>query len=284
MAESRDQLDTTIEIVTPENIAFEYRVAGPFRRLPAYLIDLVIRFGILFVGNLGLMVAFATLGLEGVAFGLTLVLLFVVVVLYGGVLETVMNGQTPGKYVMHIRVISVDGQPITAFQAMLRNILRAIDMQPIIFYQLGLLVASSNRRFQRLGDLVSGTMVVVEERSWLSGPVHTGEPHAAMLAAQIPPSFVPTRHLVKTLATYVQRRRSFSAARRVEIARHLAEPLRQRFGWPADTNPDLLLCALYHRVFLTERESVANSPFRERSTTAAVVPAGAVGRAEQVPV
>ena len=37
------QLDTQIEIVTPENIAFRYRVAGPFRRLPAYLIDLAVR-------------------------------------------------------------------------------------------------------------------------------------------------------------------------------------------------------------------------------------------------
>ena len=40
------QLDTQIEIVTPENIAFRYRVAGPFRRLPAYLIDLAIRVGV----------------------------------------------------------------------------------------------------------------------------------------------------------------------------------------------------------------------------------------------
>ena len=39
-------LDTTIAVVTPENIAFEYQLAGPFRRLPAYLIDLAVRWGI----------------------------------------------------------------------------------------------------------------------------------------------------------------------------------------------------------------------------------------------
>ena len=32
-------LDATIHVVTPENIAFEYRLAGPFRRLPALLLD-----------------------------------------------------------------------------------------------------------------------------------------------------------------------------------------------------------------------------------------------------
>ena len=44
-------LDTTIGVVTPENIAFEYQLAGPFRRLPAYLIDLAVRWSmILLVG------------------------------------------------------------------------------------------------------------------------------------------------------------------------------------------------------------------------------------------
>ena len=36
------QLDTSVEIITPENIAFRYRLAGPFRRLPAFLLDVII--------------------------------------------------------------------------------------------------------------------------------------------------------------------------------------------------------------------------------------------------
>ena len=50
MTADRQQLDNAIEIVTPENIAFRYQAAGPFRRLPAYLIDLLIR-GMMFVGG-----------------------------------------------------------------------------------------------------------------------------------------------------------------------------------------------------------------------------------------
>ena len=43
------QIDSTVEIVTPENIAFRYRVAGPFRRLPAFLLDLMIRWALIVV-------------------------------------------------------------------------------------------------------------------------------------------------------------------------------------------------------------------------------------------
>ncbi|MFM2096188.1 MAG: hypothetical protein RIS70_3312, partial [Planctomycetota bacterium] len=34
-----EQIDNIVEIVTPENIAFQYRFAGPFRRFVALLVD-----------------------------------------------------------------------------------------------------------------------------------------------------------------------------------------------------------------------------------------------------
>ena len=52
-------LDATIHVVTPENIAFEYRLAGPFRRLPAFLLDFCIGTAI-FIGLvivIGLMIS-----------------------------------------------------------------------------------------------------------------------------------------------------------------------------------------------------------------------------------
>jgi hypothetical protein len=55
------------------------------------------------------------------------------------------------------------------------------------------------------------------------------------------------------LATYVERRRFFTPPRRREVARHLAEPLLEKFGLPGDTSYDLLLCALYYRTFIADR-------------------------------
>jgi len=262
-----EQLDTTIEIVTPENIAFDYRVAGPFRRFPAYLIDLAIRCGAVVAIGMGLGF-FGGLGGGAFAGAFILIAMFVLEWFYGGFFETYMNGQTPGKRVMGIRVLTVDGEPINGLQAVLRNILRTVDLYPMLSlemfgapaplyviptYMAGLLTMAMNRRFQRLGDLVCGTMVVIEERHWLTGVAKLEDPRAAQLAEYVPPDFRVSRSLAQSLATYVERRRFFSPARRREVARHLAEPLLEQFGMRSDTSHDLLLCALYYRTFVADR-------------------------------
>ena len=254
MANATGQIDTRIEIVTPENIAFQYRVAGPFRRLPAFLIDLAIRVGVAVVGMIAAVLAFGSAGVEGVGLGAGLLLWFVLSWFYGGLFEALWNGQTPGKRMMRIRVVSVEGQPITPFQAILRNILRDVDSQPLVFYQIGLLAAMLNDRFQRLGDLASGTMGVIEEGRRLQGVVPVREPEAIRIGALIPPSFQPSRSLTRALAAYVERRQLFPLGRRLEIARHVGEPLRRKFQLPAETDLDMLLCGLYRRAFLVERD------------------------------
>jgi uncharacterized RDD family membrane protein YckC len=273
MVNGAEQLDTRIEIVTPENIAFQYRVAGPFRRLPAFLIDAAIRFAIISLGGLIFAFTFGMIGLEGIVWGLTLVLWFVLSWFYGGLFETFWNGQTPGKRVMRIRVVSIDGQPINGIQATLRNFLLVVDalppfvILPFPLFQVGLFAALSNDRFQRLGDMAAGTMVVVEEGHWLRGLIDLKDPDVVRLAGQLPVNFQLKRPLARAISAYVERRGSFSFGRRLEIARHVAEPLRERLNLPPNTNLDLLLCALYYRTFITERQEEtpirAGSPFAE---------------------
>jgi uncharacterized RDD family membrane protein YckC len=265
MANRPPQLDTSIRIITPENIAFEYRVAGPFRRLPAYLIDLAVKLAASLAGSLVFGVIFGFAGLGTVGAGLGLVWWFLLSWFYGGFFESYFNGRTPGKMAMSIRVLSIDGQPIGGLQAVLRNVLRAIDCQPFIFYLVGLVAASCNDRFQRLGDLACGTMVVIEERPWLHGVARTGEPEAIRIAGLIPANYQASRTLARALAAYVQRRRYFSFGRRMEIARPLAEPLRKQFNLPVNTNLDILLCGLYERTFITDNRNESaiktGSPF-----------------------
>jgi uncharacterized RDD family membrane protein YckC len=267
MAPQNGQLDNRIDIVTPENIAFHYQVAGPFRRLPAYLVDLMIRIGLSVVSMIVLVICFAAVHLPDVGAGGGMICYFVIAWFYGGLFETFWNGQTPGKRLMDIRVLSVDGQPINGVQAVMRNLLRVIDGYG--FYLVGLIVASMNNRFQRLGDLACGTMVVIEEPKWFHGVVRITEPAAIQLAAQIPAGFVVDRRLARGLAGYVQRRGNFAWPRRLEIARHLSEPLLARLPLPPTTDPDLLLAALYHRTFIADHEdgqspwgdAVTQSPF-----------------------
>jgi uncharacterized RDD family membrane protein YckC len=266
-------LDATIRVVTPENIAFEYRLAGPFRRLPAYLLDFCIGTA-LFIGlsiALTLAVSFASTGL---AIGVQFLLFFVIWWFYGVLFETFMNGQTPGKYVLGLRVLTDNGQPINGMQATLRNLLRAADLFVPL---LALFVMGLNRKYQRLGDLVAGTIVIVEERQWLTGVAKLEDPRAIQLAAYLPPNFVVTRSLSRALATYVERRRFFTPPRRREVARHLAIPLLDRFGLPPDTSYDLLLCALYYRTFIADRSR------DEQMLAAAHAALGAVNPFAQAP-
>ncbi len=262
MPPSPPQLDSRIEIVTPENIAFHYLVAGPFRRLPAYLIDCTICVVALVGGLFVLGFSSLMVGAGGLGVGLWLLLAFLVNWFYFGLFETFWNGQTPGKRLMGLRVLSVDGQPINAMQAILRNVLRAIDAMPIFgpggqfgipFYVVALVAMSCNRRYQRLGDLACGTMVVVERRSKLHGVAPMQHEEVIRFAQNLPMGFVASRSLAHALSIFVARRHLFSPARRLEMARVLAEPLAAQLGLAPETNPDLLLCALYYRVFIADR-------------------------------
>jgi len=271
MSDRHGQLDSRIEIVTPENIAFQYRVAGPFRRLPAFLIDVAICLVTFAVLSLAIMLVSFWFGIPNVGAGVLLLILFVLVWFYGGLFETFCNGQTPGKRLMEIRVLSIDGRPIDGLQAVLRNILRVVDAPPPVFFPIGLVAAAMNRRFQRLGDLAAGTMVVVEEPRWFHGVVRISDPQALWLAGQIPPGFQASRSLARALALYVQRRFHLAWPRRIEIASHVALPLRDRFQLPPGTDLDQLLCGLYHRTFITERSAESSaagaSPFAPAAGT-----------------
>jgi uncharacterized RDD family membrane protein YckC len=269
MPQATKQLDSTIEIGTPENIAFRYQVAGPFRRLPAFLIDVAIR---CFAGVLIIwLLAVAGFVFQGIVFLLMFVTAFLLIWFYDIAFEILWSGQTPGKRLLGLRVLSADGQPVSPLQSMGRNILRWADLFPLLpvayfapgaedvpmtpfvpSFLLGLFAMASNDRFQRLGDLVAGTMVVVEEKAWLMPTGKLDDPRATSLAGYIPATFVVSRTLAQALAVYVERRQFFSIPRRREIARHLGEPLVARFGFPADTSHDLLLMALYYRTFLQD--------------------------------
>jgi len=273
MAQRREQIDSIIRVVTPENIAFEYRLAGPFRRLPALVIDWAIFAGTYFVLWFVVMLTVGLYVSGAIAVAFMILLFFAGWWWYGGLFETFMNGQTPGKRLMGLRVLTTEGQPINGLQAIMRNLLRGADLFPAMPC-IGLIVMTLNSRSQRLGDLVCGTMVVIEQQSWLTGVARLEDPRAIQLAGYLPPNFVVSRQLARALATYVERRRFFTPLRRREVAKHLGEPLLRQFGLAADTSYDLLLCALYYRTFIADRSedeqrlkeaqaSVQQNPFQQ---------------------
>jgi hypothetical protein len=109
--------------------------------------------------------------------------------------------------------------------------------------------------------------------------VRVVEPEVLALAGEIPANFVVSRSLALALSSYVLRRASIPWSRRLQIARHVGEPLREQFGLPPDTNHDRLLCAVYQRAFFGDTEApLPTSPFAPAggapvAVSVAVVPA-----------
>jgi len=69
--------------------------------------------------------------------------------------------RTPGKYLFGLRVCQIDGSRCTLRSAMLRTLLRVIEVNPILFGALpaGIALLITERK-QRLGDLLAGTVVI----------------------------------------------------------------------------------------------------------------------------
>jgi uncharacterized RDD family membrane protein YckC len=69
------------------------------------------------------------------------------------------KGQTLGKRIMKIKVITLEGKKPGIARAFVRTIFRFVDILPF-FYILGLISILSTGKKQRIGDLVAKTAVV----------------------------------------------------------------------------------------------------------------------------
>ena len=146
-------LDTFREVHTPEGVALRLPAAGPVPRALAWLIDLGIRFVVLGTSA-------ALLGILGKAgIGLYFIFMFVLLWAYPVVFEAMFDGQTPGKRALELRVVSGDGAPVGWLAALVRNLLRTVDMLPV-GYGFGLVASLADPYGRRLGDMVAGTLVV----------------------------------------------------------------------------------------------------------------------------
>jgi uncharacterized RDD family membrane protein YckC len=242
-------IDATVRLKTPERIVFEYPLGGPFRRFTAYIVDLCL-LALLVVGaaTISLMLSL------GAASGLgpALVAYFLLSWGYGAFCEGVLNGQTPGKRALGLRVVSERGVPINGAQAVLRNLVGTVDGLVPFFFLLGLSSMLLSRKFQRLGDLAAGTMVIVEPRRPRLGLLRIQETRVRAIVDRLPLRIAAGSNLARALSDYVRRRHRFGRDLREEIAEPLAAPLRARFGLPPAEPADIVLCAVYHRVFLGE--------------------------------
>lgn len=151
------KLDTIALVETPEGVDLQADLVGLVPRALAYSIDFMIRAAVIIVAS----ILFAVLGEAGS--GLTLILFFVLEWWYPVLFEVFRNGQTPGKRAFDIKVVNDDLTPIKFSASLIRNLLRTADILPS-FYTFGSISMTSTKKFQRLGDLAAGTVVVYDHQ------------------------------------------------------------------------------------------------------------------------
>lgn len=251
-------LDTDVAIETPEHIVFRYRLAGPSRRFLAYLLDLVIAYAAVSLAALVVLLlsvgASAATGIAenavGAGIGFLLVLLFAVQWVYFAAFEAWL-GRTPGKAALGLRVVTTTGRAVGISGAVLRNVLRAADALPLA-YTAGLLsitgfvAMAATRRFQRLGDLVAGTIVVVPERARPATPIVLRPPAHPSEVKSSPEDVWLDPDERQAIEMFLRRRSQLGRSRELELASMIAPQLGARLGW-THTDPSRALALYYDR-------------------------------------
>ena len=171
-----------IQIATPFNIDIEFELAGVSKRLLAYFIDFLLIIIYLYSMLYLLYGGLRLLG-EG-SNGFVMIVLLLPTLSYTMTGELLMGGQTFGKKLLNIKVVSLNGDEPTLGQYLLRWFLRFYEWGFIMFFlfwqngfsgfivlmmggMVSIVVMALSGKNQRLGDIVAGT-VVVNTRSKLT--------------------------------------------------------------------------------------------------------------------
>lgn len=227
-----------LTIETPEQTALEYPIAGLGSRFLAVLADsaiqIVLGFFVMIIGSI-IGVGVAALGGLGPQWviAIIVILLFLLNSGYFALFEIFWNGQTPGKRFAQVRVIKDDGRPIGAYEAIVRNAVRLVDMLPAA-YGIGLISIFMSRQSKRLGDYVAGTVVVHEKT--LEGVRPYVETKVDETLPPIDPMKV-TLDEVRLIETFLNRRDNLEPVVRTTMAMQIANRLADKmevkvYGWP----------------------------------------------------
>jgi uncharacterized RDD family membrane protein YckC len=236
------QSDDQLQIDTPEQIALELPLAGIGSRFLGLAIDTLLQFVLYVTGGF----AFGFAGAVGIGHYLrwipvnwvpAVAILFVFCVYWGyfAFFEMIWKGQTPGKRVAKIRVIKESGRSINAYEAIARNLLRAIDALPGM-YGVGIVCMMLNSRNRRLGDYVAGTVVVHDKRTEEVKPGWNTITEPAATNPQL--SLVASEELV-LIETYLHRRVDMDLTLRDRVAYKIASRITEKTGLQRDPNQSL---------------------------------------------
>jgi len=160
-----------VDIETPEQVVLSYTLAGVGARAAAAIIDFLAISALIisFFLSMSLLAKLRPTGPHPTpeesstwVLAIASLIMFSLEWGYYVLFEALWDGQTPGKRLLHIRVVQDGGYSVSFGASAVRNIARIIDGQPGFLYGVGVIAAVFNRSGKRLGDMMAGTFVVQE--------------------------------------------------------------------------------------------------------------------------
>jgi uncharacterized RDD family membrane protein YckC len=159
-------LERSVEVRTGEAVEIEYELAGLGSRFLAVLVDGIAQVAILIA--FAIAAAFASSGLQRIShsanltawlIAISVLITFVIFIGWFIVFEIWWSGRTPGKRALGLRVVRDGGFPIDAGAAVIRNLVRIVEIL-LGFYAISAISALISKENKRLGDFAAGTIVV----------------------------------------------------------------------------------------------------------------------------
>jgi uncharacterized RDD family membrane protein YckC len=168
-----------LKIATNINIDLEFETAPFHKRLLAWLIDFVLFIVYLFL--ISKVIAALPVFFKGEDIYWTILIFLLPIALYHVVTESLMQGQTVGKRILHIKVINETGGNATFSQFIIRWMLRISDLILLImiilfsiyktavlkemFFVVALALTdifcvALTAKGQRIGDMAAGTLLI----------------------------------------------------------------------------------------------------------------------------
>ncbi|MCU0438975.1 MAG: RDD family protein [Raineya sp.] len=158
-----------LRIETTQNVFIEFSLAGLGERILAFILDFI--FIIVYTWALFVIAKHLSFNIfRGDNDSILFMIFFwlIPISVYSIIQEVFFNGQTLGKKILRIKVVTIRGRQPSLTQYMVRWLFRLIDVWGSMGI-VGIVVAATNKYNQRVGDLASGTCLIkLKSRTELS--------------------------------------------------------------------------------------------------------------------
>jgi uncharacterized RDD family membrane protein YckC len=222
-------------VETPEQVQLHMELAGLGTRSIAYLLDTLLRYGLLIALFVSVLVIFNAIGADWESIGgrlgtkvitiLLILLYFFMEWGYFATFEWLWSGQTPGKRAARIRVLKDGGGPLSFLDAALRNLVRLVDASGPLC-AIGMMFIFFSKKNKRPGDYLARTIVVREHPKTLTQllaasatPIRVADSPFADLINRVS----LTSDLHDLITRYLQRRDQLDPMTRAHVCRQIVE-------------------------------------------------------------